>query len=127
MDGTTVRLYLDGAEIASRDGTMQRHQMVKAQIGICCTRKWTAVSDGDWYAFAGEIKDVRLWTTARTPAQLKQSMHTRLRGNEPGLLAYYPLDEASGDRVIDQTKQGRHAVLGAGRGVWKPKRVAEGK
>lgn len=127
MDGTMVRLYLDGTEIASRDGGMLHHQMVKAQIGICCTRNWAAVSEGDWYAFAGEIKEVRLWTTARTPAQLKQTMHVRLRGTEPGLLACFPLDEAAGDRVINQANPRRHGVLGAGRAAWKPRRVVEPK
>jgi serine/threonine-protein kinase len=127
MDGTMVRLYLDGAEIASQAGSMHPHRMVKTQIGICCTRNWAAVSVGDWYAFAGEIKDVRLWTSARTPAQLRQTMNFRLRGNEPGLAAWYPLDEASGDRVLDQSSHRQHGVLGAGRAAWKPKRVAEGK
>jgi hypothetical protein len=127
MDGAMVRLYLDGVEIAARAGTMVGHQMVKSQLGICCTRNWAAVAPGDWYGFAGELKEVRVWTTARTPTQLKQTMHERLRGTEPGLAAYYPLDETTGDRVIDQSSHHRRGVLGGGRGAWKPKRVPEPK
>ena len=84
MDGTMVRLYLDGAEIASRPGSMAPHQMVKNQIGICCTKNWTAVSEGNWYAFAGDIKEVRLWTTARTRRSSSRRCTPVCAGPSPG-------------------------------------------
>jgi hypothetical protein len=123
MDGTTVRLYQDGVEVASRPGKLAPHQMVTTQIGLGATRKWAAVP-GDWFAFQGEIKEVRLWTKARTAAQIKQDMHTQLRGNEPGLAAYYRLDEASGEQAIDRTRQRRHGEL---KGPRPPTRIVEPK
>jgi len=43
--------------------------------------------------FDGMIDDVRLWRTLRTPAEIRGSMHTRLRGDEPGLVSSWPFDE----------------------------------
>ncbi|OAI40614.1 hypothetical protein AYO40_04615 [Planctomycetaceae bacterium SCGC AG-212-D15] len=120
------RVYLDAVEVASLTGSLLSHQMVKNQIGICCTRRWAKVR-GEWFAFAGAIREVRIWNVARTPAQLKQFMNTRLRGNERGLVAYYPLDEASGDAANDHTRRKQHGLLGAGREASKPQRIVEGK
>jgi serine/threonine-protein kinase len=124
FDGSVERLYQDGVEVASLPGQLARHGMIVTQIGLGCTRKW-AGSPGDWYPFQGEIKEVRLWEKARTPAQLKQDMNQRVAGNEKGLMAYYPLDEASGEQVLDHSQRRRHGTL-----VWKsvrPTRIIEPK
>jgi len=40
------------------------------------------------------IDEVRIWHTARTPAELQANMSSELSGNEAGLLAYYKLNES---------------------------------
>jgi serine/threonine-protein kinase len=124
VEAGVQRLYLDGEEIAVLRGTLAAHRMVTNQIGIGCTRNW-AKTRGDWFPFEGEIREIRFWKITRTPAQLKQFANLRLRGSERGLIAYYPLDEASGDTALDQTRQRRHGLLGNGSAASKPERRGE--
>lgn len=42
----------------------------------------------------GNIDDVRLWHTARTQAEIQGAMNDELTGNEPGLYAYWKLNES---------------------------------
>ncbi len=56
----------------------------------------------------GAIDEVRLWSTARSRQQIQSHMHTRLRGDEPGLAAYWRMDEAGGDKFLDQSAQRKH-------------------
>lgn len=50
----------------------------------------------DYEAFKGRIADVRVWTVARSQAEIAANYQNRLAGDETGLLAYWPLD-ALGD------------------------------
>ncbi|RAJ20054.1 LamG domain-containing protein [Pedobacter cryoconitis] len=46
--------------------------------------------------FDGSMDDIRVWNTARTATQINNSRLTELTGSEPGLVAYYKLNEQSG-------------------------------
>jgi hypothetical protein len=61
----------------------------------------------------GQLAEVRVWETARTPKQLRQQMKHRLRGNEEGLVACWPLNEGTQvvTDVTDKSHNGR--VFGA--------------
>ena len=62
--------------------------------------------------YDGVIRDVRLWNTARTPEELRETMHKTLVGSEAGLVASWTMDAGRGQTVIDGT--GTHpAVLGS--------------
>jgi hypothetical protein len=47
--------------------------------------------------FDGSIDDVRIWTVAKTQAQLAASASTELVGNESGLVAYWKFNNAATD------------------------------
>jgi gliding motility-associated-like protein len=51
--------------------------------------------------FNGEIDDVRIWNTARTPAELRQYMCQKLALPAAGLVGYYKLDEGTGTTTAD--------------------------
>jgi Leucine-rich repeat (LRR) protein len=44
-------------------------------------------------AFTGKIDEVRVWNVARTQSEIQSARNTTLAGAEPGLVAYYKLDE----------------------------------
>ena len=46
--------------------------------------------------FDGTIDEVRVWNKARTEEEIRAAMCQKLRGNEPGLVAYYRFDEGPG-------------------------------
>jgi gliding motility-associated-like protein len=43
--------------------------------------------------FQGNIDEVRIWNVARTEAEIQATLNEVLVGNEPGLVAYYKMDE----------------------------------
>lgn len=51
----------------------------------------------------GKLAEVRIWGTALTSDELAINSKTLLSGNEPGLLAYYPLSEGTDVLARDRT------------------------
>lgn len=49
----------------------------------------------NFVSLKGQLDEVRIWHTARTPAQIQSTMNTTLNGNEAGLFCYYKFDETS--------------------------------
>lgn len=57
-------------------------------------------------AFEGDIDELALWRTARTPAQLLEHVAGPLTGSEPDLAAYYRMSNGSGNTVTDDSGHG---------------------
>lgn len=53
------------------------------------------------FTMNGDLDDVRIWSVARTPAQIQQDRNRALSGTEPGLLAYWRFDEGAGPTAFD--------------------------
>ncbi|WKU43003.1 LamG-like jellyroll fold domain-containing protein [Streptomyces sp. VNUA116] len=76
---------------------------------------------GGWvrdYA-AVEMDEVRLWSAARTLAEVRELKTRRLTGKEPGLMGYWPcgdpLDQVGGKPgVLDRSGNNRHVYLRGG-------------
>lgn len=60
--------------------------------------------------WSGVMDEIRLWSVAKTPAQIAADMKVVLKGSEAGLVAYYRLDEGSGDFVDDVSKKASHRL-----------------
>lgn len=73
--------------------------------------------------FRGQIADVRVWRTARTDGEIAEAWKRRLAGNEPGLVAYYPMDEGAGLIARDATSNHRDGRLSAP--AWVAGRVGQ--
>ncbi|MEK7263482.1 MAG: FG-GAP-like repeat-containing protein, partial [Bacteroidota bacterium] len=66
--------------------------------------------------FYGQIDEVRIWNTERTPSEIYASMYSSLAGNDPMLVAYYRFDERFGNSSYDASGNGRYAFLQNGAG-----------
>ena len=66
----------------------------------------------DYEAFKGRIADVRVWSVARSQAEIVDNYQRRLVGDEAGLLAYWPLD-ALGDngQTVEEAKTGTRSLM----------------
>ncbi len=62
-------------------------------------------------SFVGLMAEARMWNTIRTEAQIRENMHRRLQGNEPGLIGYWPLNEGAGTALYDRTPANNHGTL----------------
>jgi hypothetical protein len=58
----------------------------------------------------GKIDEFRVWNVFRTEAEIKASMKVMLKGNEPGLIAYYKFDEGTGTTIADATGDASNAA-----------------
>ncbi|MEP0874017.1 hypothetical protein NDA01_30390 [Trichocoleus desertorum AS-A10] len=55
----------------------------------------------------GKVAEVRIWEIALSAEEIAVNSKTLLTGNEPGLRAYYPFNEATGTTVRDTTSRDR--------------------
>ena len=59
----------------------------------------------------GKLAEVRVWNYALSEAEIAVNSKTRLSGNEPGLIAYYPLNEGTGTEVRDLTGSANNSTV----------------
>ena len=57
--------------------------------------------------FNGTVDEVRIWNVVRTQPEIAGALHKTLAGSEPGLVAYYRLDESSGTGRRGQLRFGQ--------------------
>ena len=110
FDGTTRRMYFDG--VLKGSDTPTGHNVPDASnLRIGSTNVNTAGNPGGTGEyFPGNIDEVRVWSVARTAAQINAAKGVGLPGSTPGLVAYYRMNEGSGLTTADAT--GAAANLG---------------
>ncbi|MFI5454651.1 MAG: FG-GAP-like repeat-containing protein [Isosphaerales bacterium] len=113
VDGVakTMTLYLDGQLIGSVPGSFQVLSGSFNQIGTGYTGQGWLATNQSWYGFVGEIDEVRIWSVARSAGEISQDTMTVPSSTEPGLEAYYPLDEGHGATAYDQTPNHNDGTL----------------
>ncbi|MBK9286530.1 MAG: T9SS type A sorting domain-containing protein [Flavobacteriales bacterium] len=87
FDGTTVRLYKNGIQVASTASTVAIPSSASVQFAI-----GGSVTFPD-RAFSGLIDEVRIWNTVIPPLQILGGMNQLYCGSEPGLQGYYRFDQ----------------------------------
>ena len=104
-DGTTKTVYVDGSAIgsAAQSGNINFFGSTDA-IGA-------SGSAGLPEFFNGSMDELRIWSTALTPAQIIGSMFTTLTGRETGLAGYYQFDDGSGNLATDSSTNAATGLL----------------
>lgn len=91
VDAQGGKLYVDGVLRASRNWTGApgaTNTTTPLHFGV-----YPTTNPAIYFPFRGVIDEVRLWTRARTRAELVRDLRATLRGDEPGLLGYWRFDE----------------------------------
>jgi outer membrane protein assembly factor BamB len=102
-DGTTLTVWVNGVPEASAAlGAVTAAPAVPVLLGA--TANGQAVTD----CFAGCIQDARIWGSAQTAEQLKDSMVAWITGTEPELRAYWSFKFTT---LKDWTARGAPAAL----------------
>ena len=112
----TVRVYVDG-QIQSEStgvgvetpGTDNRINLaMRALSGKTDDRPFAvSYSYNAWRALQGKMAEIRVWSEARTPEQIRENMYGVVDPeNEPTLLGYWKCDEGEGDVIRDYSKYG---------------------
>jgi hypothetical protein len=103
------------------NGESKAHEIINKPNSLPRKKNYIGRSNwaGDSY-FDGDIREVRIWNVARSKDQIKANKDKSLSGDEPGLVGYWPLDEASlqTGQVRDHSRYGYNGVLHGGTLVW---------
>lgn len=104
-DSTEYRIYVDGQLIHTRTG-VPANMLVNPTFNIGKT-------DNDMEGFVDEF---RIWSVARSQAEIQEFISQELSGTESGLQAYYNFNQVSGTAVTDVSGNGFGAALDGGAG-----------
>jgi hypothetical protein len=66
--------------------------------------------------FTGKIDEFRFWNVARTEQEIADNYKLILKGDEPGLVAYYHFDEGTGSAPKDSSLKHHDAAFGTSNG-----------
>ena len=110
-----------GAGIYRHSGNEQR-----GAVGTLLPSELTVFVAGpatETYWFAGDIDEVRIWSVARTAAQIRLDMYHHVDA-QGGLIGYWPFDDGGGLTAADLSGQGHDGELtncqGSGYPTWVP-------
>ncbi|NOT35087.1 MAG: T9SS type A sorting domain-containing protein [Candidatus Eisenbacteria bacterium] len=114
-DGTTLKLYLDGAlessvVVGQPAGTPT---VMPASIGSALDRNGEA--DG---FFHGVIDEARVWNLARSQAQIQSTANTQIAGASAGLVARWGLNEGTGSSIASSAGTALPGTLNATGWSW---------
>lgn len=112
-NGTTTRLIINGAVVAT--GTAAGAPSVATNVPFGVGLAFLANGGGNYSAFPGLARHVRVWSSARTAAQILADAPVALPSDRTGLVAAWPLDESSGTTARDLS--GANRILTGG-GTW---------
>ncbi|MEQ9624237.1 LamG-like jellyroll fold domain-containing protein [Coleofasciculus chthonoplastes] len=96
---TTSEFYIDGEKVGSADAKLSSDI---ASLG-------NSTSPNAHYF--GKLAEVRIWDISLSDEEVAVNSKTLLSGNEPGLLAYYPMTEATGTEVRDNSGNDYHGTI----------------
>ena len=94
-----IKLFIDGAEVGRRDfrGNQNIYESsLPVRIGGSHEEEWVTHA-----SFVGQIDRVSVWNVARTEDEIRLSMNDHLKGDEPGLVAYWGFDEETEGGISD--------------------------
>jgi hypothetical protein len=99
-DGNQLSAYVDGVLLGSRNVS-----------GALLVGGPQVINRPDFSGYAGDLDEVRVWSTARSQHDIQQMMNQPLNGNEAGLEGHYQFNEGSGSIAHDSTGHGRDGQL----------------
>ena len=112
LDGTTMRLLLNGTVVAT--GTAGGAPLSAPAIPFGVGIAYLANGNTNFPGFPGLARQVRTWSTARTPAQILAGASVALPADRTGLVAAWPLDESSGATARDLSGANRPLTASSG-------------
>jgi len=109
-DGTAVRAFVNGVQ-----KTMKSVLVAGAPTapgGMLATDRTQLTIGGNPRGayFNGTIDEFRVWSVARTAADITGTMHQTLAGTEAGLVGYWKFDETTGMTAADSTSTAGHTA-----------------
>jgi hypothetical protein len=99
-DGSTCKLYIDGVLDNSFDASGQAYTLGALELGMSFAGYQNA------QRFLGRVAEIRFWTKALTKTTIQEGL-CGVDAAADGLLAYWKLNEGTGNTFLDITGHGR--------------------
>lgn len=101
--GSTVQFYINGESVTNSIVSGSAFTGIKASARPLYIGAYQNLAGSYISTPKGNIDDIRIWHTARTQNQIASNRNQELVGNEPGLVAYYKLNESGNGALINCT------------------------
>ena len=105
FDGQVIRIYVNGQ--------LSNSSFYSGTIHVTESDLYIGNNDFSTRQFDGLIDEIRIWSLTKSQVELQSTMFLILSGNESGLIAYWPLDEGSGQEIKDNSQNSIHGCLGS--------------
>lgn len=93
--GSQVEIYINGVLQGTEDAIGELTSGTGVVMNIGDNPTWPG------RFWNGKLDEIRIWNTARTETQIQEFMSVELSGSEEGLVAYYPMNEGTGNAITD--------------------------
>ena len=104
-----VKIYIDGVMVGSNDfrGNPNIYESsLPVRIGGSHEEEWVTHA-----SFIGQIDSVSVWNIALTEEKIRSNMNAQLKGDEPGLVAYWEFDEETEGHIPDTSSNKSNGKL----------------
>ena len=109
FDGRSLALYVNGFLVGRRSNAGEAPDYLPTFLMGARLRDH---KPGDF--FCGTFEDVRIWQTCRSGAQIRMGKDVPPQDKAPGLVAWWPINEAEGNVIVD-TVSSFEGIFGSGR------------
>ncbi len=104
FDGKSIKIYVNG----QLEGTPT--ELIGSMV-VSDTDFSIGNRQGEEEALNGHMDEIRAWTSTRSESEIQKSMNVRLKGDEPGLVGYWRLDNSSSSIATDSSPFENNATL----------------
>ena len=105
FDGSVMKLYVNGILQATSNHTGTMSTADGVVMNIADNPTWQG------RFFTGRMDEIRVWNVARTEAEIQANMAVELEGTETGLVAYWNMNEGTGNTIADGSGNENNGTL----------------
>ncbi|MEL7496446.1 MAG: putative Ig domain-containing protein [Planctomycetota bacterium] len=109
-EGVGTTFYLDGVNQGLRTSTLGELSIEPGGLFFGQEQDVFAGDFDENQTADGQLDELRIWTQARTEAEVQANKDAVVAADSPGLTAYFGFDETSGNIAPDQTTNGFDAT-----------------
>ncbi|MGA2658129.1 MAG: response regulator [Verrucomicrobiota bacterium] len=106
-----MKLYLNGILVAANDYLGSVSAVRSGKHNYFGRSNWKGTPENDDEDFDGQMDEIRVWSQARAPEQIRATMFQRLTGQEPGLVGLWDFEIVSNGLVKDRSPGGHDGKL----------------